>query len=295
MINLILFTATRREHRKALFLGSSVFPYLIGLVVIISEPYRTVIKSLIFSRIAGNLTVTLLLLPLIFAFSSMSYWRHHYHGTRKSILTPVATITLSLSALLTLIWILSLSPYNNENPQPVRLTDIINLNDGSRRLELESPKPVGSATLTLDRVDYPLDNIGRRAEVRTSLIHVPLEVEKSSRTFLGRRTVIVTISGEKNPQSMALRLYSNRPFTLHEASQPFDMNPAGTSAELYVGLNPPFPFELRFTVNANADLLLDTEVRWDDPQNPPGIIRANLKAQASRVAQLETALNSNAN
>ena len=295
LINLILFTATRKEHRKAIFLTSSVLPYVIGLVVIVSEPYRTIIRSLIFSRIAGNIVITLLLLPLIFAFTSMSYWRHHYHRTRKSILTPVTTITLSLSALVTLVWILGLTPYNAENPQPVMLTDTINLNDRSRRLELESPRPVGDATLTLGSVNYPLENIGRNAEVRTTLSSIPLEVDKSSRTFLGRRTETVRIVGEKNPQSLTLRLHSNRPFTLHEASQPFDMNPAGTNAEIYVGLNPPLPFELRFTVNANAELVLDTEIRWDNPENPPGIVRADLKAETSRVARLETALDPNGN
>ncbi len=290
IINLLMLTATRKERRKGFFLILSIIPYIIGLVVIIREPYSKIISSMLLTRISGNLVITLLLLPVILTITSLNYWRLHYHRTRHSVLTPAATLTLSLSAVITLFWIVSLNPFNAENPQPVELIDYIDLKNGDRRLEMVSPAPIGDAEFTLDGNVYPLENIGRQAEVRMPFNRIPLVIESKSRSFLGRRTISGTISGEKDPKRLVISLQSASPFTLHDSNFPFEMSSSGTAAEVFIGDNPPFPITLRFTVNNDADLTLSIVGFWVNPEDPPSINRSDINDTATRAARLETNL-----
>lgn len=290
IINLLLLTTTRKEKRKLFFLSLSVLPYLMALVVIIREPYSIIIESMLLTRISGNLVITMLLFPLILTITSLNYWRQHYHGTRQSVLTPAATLTLSLSAVITLFWIISLNPFNEEAPQPVNLVDHIDLRNGDRRLEIISPGPIGNANLELDGNNYSLDNIGRRAEVRMPFNRIPLSIESRGRSFLGRRTITATISGEEHPSRLQFRLQSESPFTLHDANFPYEMASSGTSAEIFVGDNPPFPLNLRLTVNDDAILILTVVGTWQNPVDPPSLDRPDIKDTALRTTRLETSL-----
>ena len=289
-INMLLFTASKKLHRKSFFLLLSIIPALTGLIVVIREPYSIIIKYLLLSRITGSLILTLLIFPIILAITSLSYWRFHYDRTRQSILTPAATLTLSLSAVITLFWILGLKPYSMENPQPLNVVDRIDLVKKDRRLEISSPAPIGSIDLSLDNKDYPLRDLGRSAEVRMPFNRIPLKVESESRSFLGRRTINVRISGESKPEKLTIHLNSETPFTLHESNYPSEMSPSGTSAEIFIGDNPPFPINLRFTVNNDADLKLSVIGSWQNPEDPPTVTREDIKEKAARNASLEVSI-----
>ncbi len=290
IINMMLFTASRNIRRKTFFLLISIIPSFMGLLVIIREPYSSVIQSLLLSRISGSLILTLLIFPIILAFTSLSYWRLHYDRTRYSVLTPAATFTLSLSSLITLFWILSLNPYSLETPQPLKIIDSINLVYGERLLKISSPGPIGNAELSLDGRIYPLENLGRSADVRMPFNRTPLEVKSDSRSFLGRRTISSKISGEAHPETLTIHLRSTASFTLHEANFPFEMSPSGTSAEIFIGDNPPFPLSFKFTVNNDAQLILSVAGYWPEPEEPPRIIRRDIEDNPSRTALLEVSI-----
>ena len=289
-LNMLLFTATRKIRRKGFFLLLSTIPSLMGLIVIVKEPYLNIIGSLLLSRISGSLVLTLLIFPMILAITSLSYWKLHYDRTRYSVLTPAATLTLSLSSVITLFWILNLNPFSPEQPQKLILTDSIDLIHGDRRLEIQSPGPIGSVTLHLDGTDYPLENLGRKAEVRLPFTREPLEIETDSRSFLGRRTITGIISGESDPERIIIRITSSTPFTLHEANFPFEMSASGTSAEIFIGDNPPFPLTLKFTVNNDAHLNLTVVGNWVNPEDPPTINRPDIRDEAYRTARLSISL-----
>jgi len=290
VINMLLFTVTKNIRKKSFFLLLSIIPSTMGLLVIIREPYSMIIKSLLLSRISASLILTLLIFPIILAVTSLSYWRLHYDRVRHSVLTPAATLALSLSSVITLFWILGLNPYSTDKPQPLEIIDSIDLVHGDRRLEISSPGPIGSAELYLDGQTYPLDNLGRTADVRMPFNRKPLSVESQSRSFLGRRTISVNISGESNPGSLTIYLNSVKPFTLHEANFPFEMTPAGTSAEVFIGENPPFPISFKFTVNNDAQLILSVTGKWMHPEEPPVVSRPDINDTAVRTAHLEASI-----
>jgi len=290
IINMLLFTSSKNIRKKSIFLLLSIIPSTMGLLVIIREPYSMVIRSLLLSRITASLVLTLLILPIILAVTSLSYWRLHYDRVRHSVLTPAATLTLSLSSIITLFWILGLNPYSTEKPQPLEIIDSIDLVHGDRRLEISSPGPIGSANLYLDGQTYPLENLGRTADVRMPFNRKPLSVESQSRSFLGRRTISVTVSGESNPEVLTVHLNSAKPFTLHEANFPFEMTPSGTSAEIFIGENPPFPISFKFTVNNDAQLIFSVTGKWLHPEDPPLISRPDIDDTSLRKAHLEASI-----
>ena len=290
IVMLLLLTATRNERLKIFLLFLSAVPYLMGLAVIIREPYDILIRSILLDRIPGNLILTLILMPLILGITSLNYWQMHYHRIRRNVLTPTATLILNILAIITLTWILNIEPFGPNRPQPVKLIDRIDLSVGDRRLAVSSPAPIGDATLTLDGIEYHLEDLGRRAEVRTPLNRTPLRINHRSRTFLGRRIITVLIEGDRNPETLNVSLQSDSPFTLHDADVPFEVSSDGTLADLFIGANPPFPLTLRFTVNDEADLNLSCIAIWNDPLDPPGISRKDLSETTSRVVHLKTIL-----
>ena len=289
VVFLLLFIAVRNIRWKAVLLLLSAVPYLAAVTVIITEPYELLIEQLLLSRIGGNILMTLILMPLILGITSLAYWRLHYHKTRSGILTQSATFILTMSALVTLVWILNMNPYDEPGSrQPVTLTDSIDLNTGNRRLEISSPTSIGEAELSLEGLRYPLEGLGRQAEVRTPQNRRPLKISHSGNTFLGRRTIRVTISGEAAPDALRMLLYSPDPFTLHDSDYPFEISADGTSAVIFVGNHPPFPLTMEFTVNGDADISLDCEAIWRHPTDPPGIDRTDLLTETGRVARLTT-------
>ena len=265
----LFFTLSRNPRAKTFSLILALLPYATALRVTVTQPYRAVLDFLLLDRIPGNLVLTLIVLPAILALTSLNYWRTHYNRARRDVITPAATLTLSLAAAVTLVWILRLSPFDAERPQPVTLVDKIDMVHRDRRVLVSSPGPLGRAELLLDGVSYPLDNIGRQAEIRAPLNRTPLEIAGDSRQLLGRRTVRVSVNGEEKPSRLTLQLQSIEPFTVHEATMPFEMASSGTSADIFVGDNPPFPFDIRFTVNGDAELILSATAVWNDPEDPP--------------------------
>jgi len=277
-------------RRKTIYLILSIIPSTMGLVVIIREPYSMVIRSLLLSRITASFILTLLIFPIILAFTSLSYWRLHYDRVRHSVLTPAATLALSLSSIITLFWILGMNPFSPENPQPLEIIDSIDLVHGERKLEISSPAPIGNADLHLDGQTYPLENLGRTADVRMPFNRKPISLESQSRSFLGRRTISVEVSGEPDPENLTIHLNSSEPFTLHEANYPFEMAPSGTSAEIFIGENPPFPILLEFTVNNDAQLIFSVTGKWLNPEDPPLVTRPDIDAVSVRAAHLEASI-----
>ena len=286
----LLFTVSRSLRLKLLFLAAALLPYAAWLAVILYQPYTAVLEFLLLNRINGSLVLTLMLLPFVLAVTSLNYSRSHRNSKSSRLITHAAILISSLSAVLTLFWIVRLTPYGPGSPQPVTLVDRIDMVRGERRLMLSSPGPLGGAELILDGIAYRLEDIGRRTEIRTPLNRTPLEIRGDSRRFLGRRTIRVRISGEANPGELTLRLRSEKPFTIHDAGMPFEIASSGTAADIFVGGNPPFPFEFQFTVNGDAELVLSARGVWNDPEDAPSVNREDVLVRTRRSAYTELSL-----
>lgn len=288
IVSLLLLISTRNMKLKIIFLILSVIPHIVGLVLL--EPYSNIIESLLLSRISGNLVISLLLFPIVLAITSLNYWNLHYFRKRTNMLIPAATFTLCLTAIITLIWIIRLSPYDGDNLQPVSLIDDIDLSNGERHIQVSSPGPIGLANILVNEKTYRLAGSQRTEKIQIPLDELPLDVITSTQTFLGRRTIRVTIKGEKNPKKIVATLQSNSPFTLHSANFPFEMKPSGILASIFIGNYPPFPITLQFTVNNDARLRLIINGFWINPEDPQLINRPDLDIALTKKVYQETEL-----
>ncbi|PIE04703.1 MAG: hypothetical protein CSA76_02875 [Spirochaetales bacterium] len=289
-VMLFMLTSLRNIRWKTAFLLLAMLPYLISMVVTVQDFHEGVTRALLLNRVSTNLIATLILMPFISAFTSLHYWRTHYKKTRENLLLPAASFIFTIILLSTLLWILQFNPYGPDNPQPVLITDNINLQEGKRTLQISSPAPIGSAVLTVEGSHYPLEDLGRRAEVRAAAGRVPLVLEHNSHSFLGRKTIHIQISGEAPPEKLEIILNSSKPFTLHEANFPFEVAPGGTSVKLFTGNNPPLPLNIKLTVNREAEITLSCTAQWDAVLSPAQMIRENLQLQNRRVANLAVSL-----
>jgi|GEM_PF-697901 len=286
--NLLAFISTRNSKLKIVFLILSVIPHIVGLVLL--EPYSNIIESLLLSRVSGNLVISLLLFPIVLAIASLNYWNSRYFKRHKSILIPVATLTLSISAIITSIWIIKLNPYDKDNPQPVHLIDDIDLTNGERYIQMSSPGPIGLSSISVNGRIHQLGGSERTEKIKIPLGELPLEIATNTQTFLGRRTILVTISGEENPKKFDVVLQSDSPFTLHSANFPFEMKPSGTLASIFIGNYPPFPITLQLTVNDDARLKLIINGFWIELEDFQLINRPNLIITSTRRVHQETKL-----
>jgi hypothetical protein len=292
IINILIFTIARKSGWKIFFLLLSILPYISILTSVITEPYPEIIKFMLTDRVKTNLFLTLLIYPSILSFTSFAYIRHHYHGVRVSIVIPSTTLSLSLSAIVTFLWVLNFNPYNRENPQPAEIQDVITKteNSQSRIIRISSPRKIGNAELLLDNRTYDLINIGRNTEIKTPVEKIPLKIKTSSRNFLGQKKINCTVSGSSAPVTVSIKLSSEKPFTLHEASYPFETSPSGKSAVIFTGENPPFPLYFRFTVNKSAKIKLQISAEWINPENPPVLNGKNLSNSVTRTTVYEITL-----
>jgi len=288
IINLLIFISTRNSKLKIVFLILSVIPHIVGLVLL--EPYSSIIESLLLSRISGNLVISLLLFPLILAMASLNYWNSRYSRRHSNTLIPAAAFILSLTVIITLIWIVRLNPYNENNPQPVHLIDDIDLSNSERSIQISSPGPIGLASILVGGRIYQLNGSERTEKIQIPLEAPPLNISRSVQTFLGRRTISVTIGGREKPKRIEVALQSDSPFTLHSANFPFEMKPSGTLADIFIGNYPPFPITLQFTVNDDAKLSLIVNGFWIDAEDIQLINQTKLDITSTKRVHQESEL-----
>ena len=286
-IMLLLFMMNKHKSWKTFYLLLSMLPHAIIIFIALSHSYTEVIAFLLLSRIRGNFIASLAVFPILLAIISLHYWDPHYKGTRRNNLLSPIGLMVSLSALVSLLWLINLKPFNTNNEQPAAIVDSIDSVRQERYLEIDSPAPIGNAEIMLDEIPFEITGLGRQAKVRMPYNNNPLEIVSHSRSFLSRRSIDVEINGNKNPHRIIMEIRSPELFTLHSASLPFEMAPSGQEATIFIGDNPPFPLNLQMIVNSNAKLTLSADVIWESPEDSPVIIRDNLKVQTKRLAKIE--------
>lgn len=289
---LIMFSITPHKHQslRRFFVLLSLLPYAMGIAVLLSQSYSVVLEYLLLDRMYGNLVNTFALLPIILSVASLYYGQPYLNRSYRVPVTPPFTLVLILFTILTFVWILRMSPFDNNNPQPVELVDHIDLIHDERQLEWDSPSTIRDAELSVGAFKYSFKELKRKFQLKTHSNRRPLTIHSTDRSFLGRRTIDVHLEGENKPFRLTMQLHSEEPFTLHAASQPFEMAPSGRTADIFIGDNPPLPFNMQLTVGGKTDLILTVHAVWLNPEDPPKIISEGTKVRTRRVVVAESIL-----
>ena len=245
---IFLFTIVRKPVVKLVFLAASVIWLVIAVYEIFMLPAYPAIRLMSISILRGNLLSALILLPFILA------------AIRLDLSAPVSkkitrfTPYLLLAVLLLLgLSILVSPPFNESSPQPITVYQIINSDDGSRSLSIDSPAPIDKKLA--DRLESEFEF--RKSEGED------IRIGLSGRSFLSRKILSFDIDFAGNPEGVRIILNSPAALTLYESSYPAAWYPSDMQAEVYIGKNPPSPLEFSMTVNRSA--VLDIEVSADYP------------------------------
>jgi hypothetical protein len=152
----------------------------------------------------------------------------------------LAVLSAGLAAAL-----LFYSPFDENTPQPVMVTETLYVNESSREVEISSPASVRGAGY-----DELVGQKVRSAEEKDNI-----SINFNYRSFLNRKIVDAVIDFSERPDKINISLLSPKEqLTLYESNYPATWFPSRNTLEIFVGRNPPVPLELSLTINRNAEI-----------------------------------------
>jgi hypothetical protein len=160
------------------------------------------------------------------------------------------------------VFLFTFSPFNENNPQPVSVQETIDPEAGQRVVSVESPALLTGTKLVSP--DYPEITAAktRSFSVESETIPEIVTIDTTSRGFLDRKYITVTVACESEPHKIDVMLRSQEDITLFDCSFPYSLYPATNAATIYIGKNPPTPLEFRFTVPESLSLDATVEVEF---------------------------------
>ncbi|MBI9105746.1 MAG: hypothetical protein JEZ04_03320 [Spirochaetales bacterium] len=235
---IFLFTIFRRPVVKLLFLLISAVWIVYGLVEIFLLNSLKVIELITLSPVKGNLLFALILLPFILASIRLDMLSHP-----SKRITRFAPVFFSVVSAGFLILILTYSPFDESNPQPVTITKLIE--EGQTDIILiESPAQIPG----IHEEDLLISILPSGDNIDV------LDINVESEAFLNRKIVKTIINMPEAPEKINILMHSDDSITLFESSYPATWFPSRKILEVYIGKNPPVPLEFSLTLNRAAEL-----------------------------------------
>ena len=234
---IFLLTVFRKPAVKFLMLLISALWLFFALTEIFNLPSLSVIEYITMLPVQGNLLISLVIMPFILAAIRLEMLAPLPHK-----ITRLLPAVLGAASAALLIVILFYSPFNEENPQPVRVTEVVDLNSETREFKFDSPSRLNTATH-----DKIIDAVARSDEEEMNM-----DINVQTKPFLNRKIIDTSINLSLQPERISLTLNSDSPLTLYESSFPAQWLPAQKRLDVYIGNNPPIPLQISLTLNRTA-------------------------------------------
>jgi len=244
LIIVSVFMISRNETIKSIAIALSPLPLIIICYIIFTHPYLEICSFLLTSRISGNIFLTITIMPSLMLISSLNYYHHRFHRHRNSFRNILTMLIWGSFTFLILYNINNSIPYSLLNKQPVYIDEVIDLDNMSRSILLNSPSPIGDIQLQLDEQTMALQNVGRKAEITAPMIDDLLNITEEISTFLDRLSLNYTIRAKGSPEQVNIRLISEKPIIIFDSNYPYEIASDGKNIDFYIGKNPAFPLEL---------------------------------------------------
>jgi hypothetical protein len=235
---MFIFSIMKKPPIKFLLLILSAAWLIYGLTEIFLLHSIKVIELITFSPAAGNLILSLILLPFILASIRLDMLLHPSIKVTRFAPAVFGTISAGL-----LVLILIYNPFNDSNPQPVTIIKLIEENK-TDVIKIDSPAALPS------RVREDLQNSIMHSVEEIDIINIQVESE----AFLNRKIVRTILDLPESPEKIRVVLESENSITLFESSYPTTWFPSQNRLEIYIGKNPPAPLEFSLTLNRDAEI-----------------------------------------
>lgn len=259
-----LFMISRKTMIKQAAIIITPLPLVLVALSIFTEPFFGISRFLLMSRISGNLFLTIIIMPTIMLFSSLDHYIHRHFRNRRSLRNLFILIFWTVSTISVVIGIQRIEPYSGGTAQPVDISESIDLNGGSRSIEISSPAPIGDIGLKLDKLNMNLTDVGRNAQITAPMISNLVKIERESSSFLDRMSLHYTIETKGTPDRMKIGFSSDDPLIIFDSNYPSILSADGRSVSFSIGINPPVPLELNVIIPRNLTPRMDLDIEYSD-------------------------------
>jgi hypothetical protein len=249
-------------------------------------------ETLLLSFVQGNLLLAFFTLPFLLMLIRMDYLiRHPVRGGHGFTLK----LSTAASGFVTVAFILYLAvhePYGPENPQPIQATELIDGTERTRRLELESPAPLGELLVLYGDRQYDVSSDLRELFLPQPEARDILDIDVAEDRFLGRVRYTISIAPVAiRPSTVALELRSSdEPFVVYNSSFPYSTRDQARMVEVFVGRNPPVPLEIGLTIAPVSEIEFSVRVTSAETVEPIFIVGEHIVpvvgSRVSRVVRL---------
>jgi hypothetical protein len=260
-----------------IFLAFLVKNRIIRLLLVLPAPYW-IIKAVLdffifipepafchivlFSLLKGNIVITLLLLPFICVIINIFLFffpARHKHSRVQYNSVALFLIILNLGLLSTVIFI---PHYSRKQPQEVTVRNIIDFQNLTRRIEIESPSPLGELSVWDEHTVFNLNTTSRKYIIPEKDIPDLLSIETAHTSFFDRNNVIMTVKPAGTPNKIYLRVHADREFTLYDSNFPFKKIGNGLAYEIQIGAFPPSPLEIQLTLPKDISYVFSIRIEY---------------------------------
>ncbi|WP_455383160.1 hypothetical protein [Salinispira pacifica] len=251
-----LFTVTRIRWLKLLLLLASPLLLLKAAWDALTAPELQLVHDMLLSPVRGNLLLAFVTLPFLLMVIRMDFLVRHPVRGRTSFATLLAMAATGASTVVLALFLLTEHPFDSQSPQPVTVIQHVDADSGKETLTLTSPAPLGNLSFLYGDRDIALSNAGRSRTLSIGEGGHLLEVSRSVHAFLGREQTTLTVRpGAGLSRSMqlyrvAVALESPEPLVMYDSGFPFSYSDANRRVDLHIGVNPPSPLRVDYTLPA---------------------------------------------
>ena len=265
---IFLLSLFRNRSLKLLCLVLSPFWLIKGTIDMFTLPNLLFCRTVLLATHLGNLLITVFLLPYVLLIMQL--------GSLFPMAPPFQRLFHRINALIIGIvsagflgFFLFFSPFSPDNLQKILVTDIIDSNKQTNRVEISSAAPLGRVFYWEGDTLLEIDSRNRRYFLTKNEIPDLLNVETSSTHVLDRSNIQLLFKSTGRPFRLVLTLSSKKDFILYDSNFPFVRSIAEETMpvayEVLLGKHPPKPLSVLLTLPRGQAFTLSIRMEYLDP------------------------------
>ncbi len=271
----ILFTIAPNRYLKLFFFLIS--PY--WLIKASSELFILhkieFIRIVLLSGIKGNLLLSIVVQPFLFMIIRLGLLfppisrkskDSDLKRNREKRRIKIAILAFIPAIVFLAYFFFLYHPYNRENPQPIKVTEYINMPQETNTLILQSPAPIGNL-IYYSGVENPVNIQTNSRKYSMPINHIPkiITYKEKSQSFLDRKNYELTLIPKGEPYKIQLKVKSESEFILYDSNFPFLRDKSGKNYTISIGQNPPIPLTVELTLPQNMNFEILLEIKYIKP------------------------------
>lgn len=250
----VLFSSARSRWFKLAFLLLSTAWLVKATVDIFTLPALDVVRVILLSRVKGNIVLALVILPFLFMIIRLDLLFRHPRRRRGITVVRALETALGAATAALFVFLAVFRVYAPGNPQPISVTENMNLSSNKSLVEVSSPAPIGKISLSAPDLTEAISTRARRYSTTVTGTKPVLQEQISTSSFLDRKRIDLRIEPDGKPYRVSVELSSREQIVIFDSNFPFSYSSTGKQATIHIGANPPFPLDVQFTLPQAANV-----------------------------------------